>query len=341
MIEAIFIEGLIYGLLVLGVFITFRILDFPDLTVDGSFPLGAAITAIMLTNGYGVTLTLAVAVLGGCLSGVCTALIHNKLKVPNLLAGILTMTMLWSVNIRVLGNRANLPLMRRETIITDVLELTGGLIPRAWALLIFFFAVTMIVKLLLDLFFRTDLGMTIGAMGDNQQMVVTQGVNPETLKIIGVGLSNGLVALSGAFIAQYQGFADVNLGRGIIIAGLASVMIGEFVLRSNRIFVLTLRVLIGSICYRGLMYLGRVYGYHINLTPSDLQLITGVLIIALLAATHLRGQARWKGLQQHVGPDELDAAGPAAGTVPQTSGNASGASMNSSKAKLKTGITHD
>lgn len=297
MIEGILVEGLIYGLMVLGVFITFRILDFPDLTVDGSFPLGAAVTAIMLTNGFSLWLTLLTAFLGGWLAGVCTALIHNKLKVPNLLAGILTMTMLWSINIRVLGNRANLPLLRRETIITDVLEVTGGILPRAWALLLFFFLLAMVIKLLLDLFFRTDLGMTLGAMGDNQQMVVNQGVNPETLKIIGVGLSNALVALSGAFVAQYQGFADVNLGQGIIIAGLASVMIGEFVLRSNRIFVLTLRVILGSILYRGLMFLGRYYGYYINLTPSDLQLITGLLIIALLATTHLRGQGRWKGLQ--------------------------------------------
>ena len=289
MIEGIFVEGLIYGLMALGVFITFRILDFPDLTVDGSFPLGAAITAIMLTNGFSIPLTLLVAFLGGWLAGVCTALIHNKLKVPNLLAGILTMTMLWSVNIRVLGNRANLPLMRRQTILTDVLEITHGIIPRAWALLIFFFVVSMVIKLLLDVFFRTDLGMTLGAMGDNQQMVVNQGVNPEILKIIGVGLSNALVALSGALVAQYQGFADVNLGQGIIIAGLASVMIGEFVLRSNRIFVLTLRVLIGSVCYRGLMYLGRYYGYYINLTPSDLQLITGILIIGNNRSSSLAG----------------------------------------------------
>lgn len=298
MIEGILVEGLIYGLMVLGVFITFRILDFPDLTVDGSFPLGAAITAIMLTNGFSLWLTLLMAFLGGWLAGVCTALIHNKLKVPNLLAGILTMTMLWSINIRVLGNRANLPLLRRETIITDVLSITEGILPRAWALLFFFFLLAMAIKLLLDLFFRTDLGMTLGAMGDNQQMVVNQGVNPETLKIIGVGLSNALVALSGAFVAQYQGFADVNLGQGIIIAGLASVMIGEFVMRSNRIFVLTLRVILGSILYRGLMFLGRYYGYYINLTPSDLQLITGLLIIALLATTHLRGQGRWKGVQK-------------------------------------------
>ncbi len=298
MIEGIFVEGLIYGLMVLGVFITFRILDFPDLTVDGSFPLGAAIAAIMITNEQSIIAAVGLAFVGGALAGICTALIHNKLKVPNLLAGILTMTMLWSINIRVLGNRANLPLLRRQTIITRVLELTRDVLPREWALLLFFLVLVLVVKMLLDVFFRTDLGLTLGAMGDNQQMVVNQGVNPETLKVIGVGLSNALVAVSGALVAQYQGFADVNLGQGIIIAGLASVMIGEFVLRSNRIFLLTLRVLVGSICYRGLMYLGRSYGFYINMTPSDLQLLTGILIIVLLAVTQLRGSGRWKGIQR-------------------------------------------
>ena len=143
------------------------------------------------------------------------------------------------------------------------------------------------IKVLLDLFFRTDLGLTLGALGNNQQMVVSQGSNPEMLKIIGVGLSNGLVAISGAFTAQYQGFADVGLGQGIIITGLASVMIGEFILKSNKISILTLRVILGSIVFKGIMYLGRYYGYHINMTPNDLKLITGLLIIISLVVTHL------------------------------------------------------
>jgi putative ABC transport system permease protein len=291
MIEGIFVEGLIYGVMVLGVFITFRILDFPDLTVDGSFPLGAAVMAIMITNWHSLILAVLLAFVAGVAAGMVTATIHNKLHVPNLLAGILTMTMLWSINIRVLGNRPNLPLMRQETILTIFSEWTSFL-PREWGFFLFFFLLAMLVKVLLDLFFKTDLGMTLGAMGDNQQMVVTQGVNPETLKLIGVGLSNGLVAVSGAFVAQYQGFADVNLGQGIIIAGLASVMIGEFILRSNRIGILTLRAILGSILFRGLMYLGRYYGYYINLTPNDLKLITGILIVVSLVITKLRKQKR-------------------------------------------------
>jgi len=273
--------------MVLGVFVTFRILDFPDLTVDGSFPLGAAVMAILISNGVSLLLSVVIAFLAGVVAGLITAVIHNKLHVPNLLAGILTMTMLWSINIRVLGNRPNLPLIRQETILSRFTDLLDFL-PSEWSLLIFFVILAFGLKFLLDVFFRTDLGLTLGAMGNNQQMVVTQGVNPETLKMIGLGLSNGLAATSGAFVAQYQGFADVNLGQGIIIAGLASVMIGEFVIRSNRIGVLTLRVILGSILFRGLMFLGRYYGYYINLTPNDLKLLTGILIIASLVITQLR-----------------------------------------------------
>ncbi len=294
MIEGIFVEGLIYGIMVLGVFITFRILDFPDLTVDGSFPLGAALMAIFILKGYALWLALLISFAGGLAAGAITALIHNKLKVPHLLAGILTMTMLYSVNIRILGNRANVPLMRQETILTQIVDWTNGLIPTDYAVLIFFIIALLIIKWLLDLFFRTDLGLTLGALGNNQQMVVSQGVNPETLKIIGVGLSNGLVAVSGAFTAQYQGFADVGLGQGIIISGLASVMIGEFILKSNSIAVLTLRVILGSIAFKGIMYVGRYYGYYINMTPNDLKLITGLLIIISLIITkfNVRGFSR-------------------------------------------------
>jgi len=289
MIEGILLEGLIYGIMVLGVFITFRILDFPDLTVDGSFPLGAAIMAQLILHGTNLILALLISFVGGFLAGCVTALIHNKLKVPNLLAGILTMTMLYSINIRILQNRANVPLLRTETILTRVTEWTHGLLSQDWTILIFFIIVTFLIKFLLDLFFRTDLGMTLGALGNNEQMIITQGINPENLKLIGVGLSNGLVAVSGAFAAQYQGFADVNLGQGIVIAGLASVMIGEFILRSNRIGILKLRVILGSILFRGIMYLGRYYGYLIHMTPSDLKLITGLLIILSLVITRLRG----------------------------------------------------
>lgn len=286
MIEGIFVEGLIYGIMVLGVFMTFRILDFPDLTVDGSFPLGAALMVQCLLSGCNIWLALLVAFLGGVAAGIVTAMIHNHLRVPNLLSGILTMTMLYSINIRILGNRANVPVLKQQTILTTVTDKLTGIVPDDYILLVFFICVALIVKILLDLFFRTDMGMTMGAMGNNEQMVISQGVNPKTVKTIGVGLSNGLVAVSGAFAAQYLGFADVGLGQGIIISGLASVMIGEFlVLKSNRIGVLTFCAIAGSIVFHAVMYVGRYYGYLINMTPNDLNLIKGILIIVLLITT--------------------------------------------------------
>ena len=283
MIEGIFVEGLIYGIMVMGVFITFRVLDFPDLTVDGSFPLGAALMVQCIMFDMNLWLALLVAFIGGVMAGVVTALIHNYLRVPNLLAGILTMTMLYSVNIRILDNRANVPLMNHTTILSQVSERFTGIVPDEYVLLTFFVIAVLIIKVLLDLFFHTDLGMTLGAMGNNEQMVISQGVNPKTLKAIGLGLSNGLVAVSGAFAAQYLGFADVALGQGIIISGLASVMIGEIlVLKSNRIGVLTLCAIMGSIIFNGVMYLGRYYGYVVKMTPNDLNLIKGILIVVLL-----------------------------------------------------------
>ena len=289
MIEGILVEGLIYGIMVLGVFITFRILDFPDLTVDGSFPLGSALMAQFILMGYNLWLALLIAFIGGILAGVVTALIHNHLKVPNLLAGILTMTMLYSVNIRILGNRANVPLLKHETILSQVARIFHGIIPDEYILLIFFIIAAIIIKFLIDQFFLTDLGLTLSALGNNEQMVISQGVNPKILKTIGVGLSNGLVAVSGAFAAQYMGFADVGIGQGIIISGLASVMIGEFLIRkSNRIGVLTSCAILGSIIFKGIMYLGRYYGYLINMTPNDLKLITGILIIISLILTNVK-----------------------------------------------------
>jgi putative ABC transport system permease protein len=281
MIEGIIVDGLIFSLLALGVFISFRILDFPDLTVDGSFATGAAIVTICLVNGLGIFTGMILAFIGGALAGAATATIHNKLKLPNLLASILVMTMLYSINIRILGGRANVALLRVDTLISKVIEI-GGNLPREYTLLIFMVVFVLIIKLLIDVFFRTDMGITLGALGNNEQMIKTNGVNPETMKLIGLALSNGLVALSGALLGQYQGFADAKLGQGMIVEGLAAVMLGEFLLRSNRIFLITLRVVFGAILYKGLMFFGRYYGYYINMTPSDLKMITSILVIVSL-----------------------------------------------------------
>ena len=290
MFEGIIIEGCIYGIMALGVFITFRILDFPDLTVDGTFPLGAAIVAAFLTHGYNLWLALSIAFIGGFLAGMLTAILHNELKIPNLLAGILTMILLYSINLRILGT-SNVSLLNVKTILSDThqfLKLHFGF-SREISYVLLFILIIMIIKLLLDLFFRTDLGLTLGALGDNQQMIVCQGVNPKTIKIIGVGLSNSLVAVSGAFAAQYQNFADIGLGQGIIIAGLASVMIGEFLIKSNNIFWLTLNVILGSIIFTGVMYGARILIFDIPfLKASDLKFVQVLLVVSCLAATRIQ-----------------------------------------------------
>lgn len=299
MLNALFsggvVEGLMFGVMVLGVFITFRVLDFPDLTVDGSFPLGASIMASMVTAGIDPWLALVVALLAGGLAGCITAAIHNYLKVPHLLSGILTMTMLWSVNIRIMGGSNNLFLLGKNTILSGLKQagLSVGIMPDV-SYFIFFLVFALVVKLLLDLFFHTDMGLAMGAMGNNPQMVVSSGVNPATLKFIGLGLSNGLVAVSGALAAQYQGFGDVSMGQGIVVAGLASVMIGEFLLRSSKIMLLTLRVLLGSIVFRIIMMLARYYGGDIGLNSNDQRLLQGLTIVILLTITVLRPRGRAK-----------------------------------------------
>ncbi|MBN2658465.1 MAG: ABC transporter permease [Spirochaetales bacterium] len=284
MFGIILIEGLIYGIMALGVFISFRILDFPDLTVDGSFPLGAAVMAACLLAGIPFIPAFMLTFAAGSLAGVATALFHNKLKIPGLLAGILTMTILYSINLRIQKFSPNISFLRVETLFDKIHSIMKGMMGSTWSVLILLVLVTFVIKTLLDLFFHTDMGLTLGAMGDNEQMVIAQGVNPHIMKMIGIGVSNGLVALSGAFAAQYQGQADVNLGRGVVIMGLASVMIGEFLIRSNRISLLTLRVLLGSVAFRGIMFLARNLTF-LSLRPSDLQLIYGLSIVLLLLLT--------------------------------------------------------
>ena len=299
MIEGIFVEGLIYSIMALGVFMTFRILDFPDLTVDGSFPLGAAIMATSLVGGLPVWTGILLALLAGAVAGTITAVIHNELKVPSLLAGILTMTMLYSINIRVLGNKANISLLKQSHMISALVDATESFMNAGVAQLVLFALIAALAVILLNAFFHTDLGLTLGALGGNERMVVAQGSNPKVLKIIGVGVSNSLVALSGAFAAQYQGFADASLGVGMVVSGLAMVMIGEFLIRSSKIHWLLIRVIAGAIVYKAIMFGGRYYGYRIHLTPNDLKLVTGLLIILSLIITKTDLLSRWKKRHQN------------------------------------------
>src|SRR5690554_6007957 len=290
MLEGIFVDGLIFSIMVLGVLISYRILDFADLTCDGSFATGAALATMAILKGVNLSGALVIATLGGALAGAVTATIHNRLKVPGLLAGILTMTMLYSVNIRILGGRANVPLLRVTTVYTRFPEIFSFL-SHSWALLLGTLIIALVIKVLIDLFFRADLGISIGALGSNEQMIISMGINPKVLKVIGMALSNGLIALSGGLLAQYQGFADANLGQGMVVQGLAAIMIGEFLFDSNKISLITLRVIFGAIIYKALMFFGRYYGYYINLTPSDLKLLTGILVIASLIIAQTRSAA--------------------------------------------------
>ena len=290
MIEGIFVDGLIFSIMVIGVLISYRILDFADLTCDGSFATGAAVATMAIVNGTGLATALLLAAVAGGVAGVVTATIHNRLKVPGLLAGILTMTMLYSINIRILGNRANVPLLRIETLYSKFPTIFS-MVSSSWALLIGTLIIVVVVKEIIDLFFRTDLGIAIGALGSNEQMIISMGIDPRLLKVIGMALSNALIAFSGGLLAQYQGFADANLGQGMVVQGLAAIMIGEFLFDSNKISLITLRVILGAIIYKALMFLGRYYGYYINLTPSDLKLLTGVLVIVSLIVAQTRSAA--------------------------------------------------
>lgn len=297
MLETVLIEGFIYGIMVLGVFVSYRTLNFCDMTVDGAFPMGGCILAACLQLGVPPFAALLIAFLGGCLAGLCTTMLYTKLRIPDLLAGILMMTMLYSINLRIMNNRANVSFLRIKTTFSSIaafFEKQFPSLPSEFGILLFLIVFIILLKSLLDLFFHTDLGLTMGALGANEQMIVSQGVNPQVVRGIGICFGDGLAALAGAFAAMYNGFADVGSGTGVIVSGLASLMLGEFIIRSNKIGWQTLRVLVGSIIYRALMLVARKYGHFVNLTPNDLKLITGILIIICLVISNLKSKKDWK-----------------------------------------------
>ncbi|NMB45016.1 MAG: ABC transporter permease [Firmicutes bacterium] len=275
-------QGLVYGVMALGVYITFRILDFPDLTVDGSFPLGAAVVARCIANGGSPFIGTALAFAAGIVAGLTTGLVNTKLKISGLLAGILTMTALYSVNLRVMG-RANIPLLRKPTLVSWFGN--QGLAP--WVL---FLVVLLLTKFLLDLFLKTEIGFALRATGDNEQMIRSCGVDTDSMKLLGLGLSNGLAALSGALVAQYQGFADVGMGLGTVVAGLASVIIGQALVRFNGLGWATSGVILGSVIYRLAIFVA----LRMGLAPTDLKLITAVLVVLALSTP------TWKSLWEKV-----------------------------------------
>ena len=278
-------QGLVFALMVLGVYLTFRVLDFPDLTVDGSLPLGAAVSATLIVSGVDPFLSLFAALLAGGAAGAVTALLATKLRIMSLLASIITMTALYSINLRIMG-RPNLPLLSQPTIF-DALDV-GGL-PRHLLIPFVFLVIALLWKGILDWFLHTQVGMALRATGDNPQMIRAQGVNTDSMIILGVSLSNALVALAGGLVAQSQGFADVGMGIGTIVAGLASVILGESLVGSRSVARQTLSAVCGSVVYR--LTITVALSAHIGflrLTPSDLNLITAILVVICLTVPLVR-----------------------------------------------------
>jgi putative tryptophan/tyrosine transport system permease protein len=269
-------QGLLYALVGLGVYLSFRVLDFPDLTVDGSFPLGAAVTAVLITQGLPPAMATVAGALAGAFAGTLTALLHVQLKILNLLASILVMIALYSINLRVMG-RPNLALLGEKTLFSS---LTGP-----WDRTLVLGAIALGTKLLLDLFFRTELGLALRATGANPTMARAQGINTGAMIILGMALSNGLVGLAGGLFAQVAGFADAGLGVGTIVFGLAAVIVGETLGRGW--IGATGSAIVGSLAYQTAIT-AALNSRPLGLQPQDLNLITAVIVTIALVLPNLR-----------------------------------------------------
>lgn len=293
-------SGIIYAIMALGVYLTFRILDFPDLTVDGSFVTGAAVAAISIIHGVPPIVASLLALVAGFLAGCITGLLHTKGKVNPLLSGILMMTALYSINLRIL-DKPTVSFFNETTFfkqVQSVWEKTGidslmngllssvGLtqVPKTWAIIGVMLIITTIVKLLTDFFLKTEVGLALRATGDNKKMIRSFSANTDSLIILGVGISNALVAFAGGLIAQHGGFADVGMGIGMIIIGLASVIIGEAIFGTKTIARATLAVIGGAIIYRMVVTLALRVDF---LETGDMKLITAVLVIASLVLPNM------------------------------------------------------
>lgn len=278
--------GIILALLALGVFITFKVFHFPDLTTEGSVTFGAAIAAILIVNDVHPIVATAVAFAGGFVAGMVTGVLHTRFKLNGLLSGILVMTALYSINLHVMG-KSNIPLLTNTTLVTyfehwggaGSVNLFGWLIPsKDLSVLLSVLSIVILVSLALHLFLKTNLGVTLRAAGNNKQMVRALGVNPDTYMIFSIALSNALIATAGALLAQYQGFADVQMGIGMIVWGLASVIIGEVLIKSKSVGYLIVGAVMGSVIFRLLVAITLRWGMN----PNDLKLITAVFVLLAL-----------------------------------------------------------
>ncbi|UYI79813.1 MAG: ABC transporter permease [Fusobacterium varium] len=259
-------QSFIFAVMVLGVYISYKILDFPDMTVDGSFPLGAAVAAASIVKGLNPVLALILAMAAGAAAGFITGMIHVKLRVTNLLAGIIVMTGLYSINLRIMG-KSNIPLF-------SVKHLFNGNI----SAIVVVGVILLIVKLGIDFLLKTKFGFALKALGDNESLIISLGLNEKTLKIYGLMLANSLVALSGAVLAQYQGFADVGMGTGTIITGLASIIIGDALFGKKKAIKISMMVIFGTIIYRTIIALS----LKVGMNASDLKLITSALVVIII-----------------------------------------------------------
>ncbi|MDE0490041.1 ABC transporter permease [Psychrobacter sp. A3] len=272
-------SGLIYGLVALGVLISFRTLDFPDLTADGSFPLGGAVAGISIVAGINPWLACAFGMLAGSVAGIVTAWLHVKLGILQLLASILVMVALYSVNLRIMG-APNLPLLGETTVFSSLVTDGNGY----WMRCLVIGVVILLAKLFLDWFYNTETGLSMRATGSNLRMAQAQGINTSWMTIIGMAISNGLIALAGALFVQTQGGADISIGIGTIVIGLAAVIIGETIIPAKRIWLITFAVIVGAVLYKLFIQVALSSDTlrSIGFGPQDLNLITALLVVLAL-----------------------------------------------------------
>jgi putative ABC transport system permease protein len=276
--------GLVFAFVAIGVYLAFRVLDFPDLTVDGSFPLGAAVTGVLILAGMNAWLAAAIAMVAGAAAGLVTATLNVRFKILNLLASILTMIALFSVNLRVMG-RPNIALINQDTMLTPFF---GHGIPEYYVRPLFLFVLVAIAVFVVWRFLESDMGLAMRATGANPRMARAQGVRTDRQIYLGMALSNALVALGGSLFAQTNGFADVTSGVGTIVVGLAAVIIGETLLRSRFILVILIGCVLGSIIYRIAIQFALSNGDVLGLQASDLNIATALLVTFALILPRLR-----------------------------------------------------
>ncbi|MCI9597548.1 MAG: ABC transporter permease [Firmicutes bacterium] len=267
--------GMIYAVLALGVFLSFRTLNTPDLTVDGSIVTGAAASAMLCTLDVHPVIGLIAAFAGGACAGAVTALLNTKLKIQPLLAGILVMLGIYSINLRIMGNKANLPLTRSDTIYSKAAEL----FPQDSAKLIIGGLMLILSIALFFFFLKTRLGFALRATGDNEEMVRAAGISSDNMKLLGLAVSNGFVGLAGGLLAQYQGYADIGMGVGMVVIGLASVIIGEVIFGTSCLLRRLIAVCLGAIVYRLVLAIALNFGMQ----ATDMKLVSAVIVVIALS----------------------------------------------------------